>query len=123
MVRLPADAPTPNWARGPVLSITRTPGELSIVCEERHVPGEAQAERGWRCLGVAQTLDFGMVGVLSRLTTALAEAGISLFALSTFDTDYLLVRQDDVQPALAALDRAGFPRVEDGSANSDPGRP
>jgi hypothetical protein len=73
------------------VSISRTPDELSIVCAEEAVPLDVRRESRWRCLRVAGTIDFGVVGVLASLTAALAGARLSVFALSTFDTDYLLV--------------------------------
>jgi len=105
-------APTddiPPWAwTGPLASVTRTADELSIVCTEDAVPPDvARVERGWRALGVAGPLDFALVGILARLTAALAGAGVTLFALSTFDTDYLLVRAADLEPAIAALRQHG----------------
>jgi hypothetical protein len=102
--RLPADAPLPVWVpSADFFSITRTTDELSVVCRESAVPGEITCERGWRCLRVAGTMPFTAVGVLASLTAPLAEAGISLFAISTFDTDYLLVKATDFDAALSAL--------------------
>jgi hypothetical protein len=106
--RLAPDAPPPAWARGPVLSITRTPAELSIVCEEQPIPPVgARVEPGWRVLQVAGPLDFSLTGVLAALAAPLAAAGIPIFALSTFDTDYLLVKQDRLEAALDVLRAAG----------------
>lgn len=106
--RLPADAPVPTWASAGVLvSITRTADELSIVCAEDGVPDGVRTERGWRALRVAGPLDFALTGVLAALTVPLAEAGVSIFALSTYDTDYLLVHENDLPQAILALERAG----------------
>jgi hypothetical protein len=106
--RLQPDEPWPDWPRGGALfSITRTPDELSIVCPESAVPESVQAERGWRCLKVGGPLDFALTGVLSSLTTPLAAAGISVFALSTYDTDYLLLKRDDFDRGLEILAGAG----------------
>jgi hypothetical protein len=71
------------------------------------VPEGTVCERGWRCLRVAGTMPFAVVGVLAALTAALAGAGISLFAVSTFDTDYLLVKKNDFEKAITALELAG----------------
>src|SRR5262245_61730292 len=102
--KLAANAPIPAWASGgDFCSITRTAEELSIVCREDAVPEGVVCERGWRCLRVAGTIPFSAVGVLASLTTPLAEAGISLFAISTFDTDYLFVKEKDFEAALDAL--------------------
>jgi uncharacterized protein len=106
--RLGADAPLPAWAaRGPLLSITRTYEELSIVCIEQGVPEGVQKEGNWKCFRVAGTLAFSQVGILASLVTPLAEAGISAFAVSTFDTDYMLVRVEMLDTAATALGRAG----------------
>jgi len=107
--RLGPDATVPAWAwQGPLVSVTRTMDELSIVCAEATVPPDGvQVERGWRAFRVAGRLDFALVGILARLTAPLAEAGVSVFALSTFDTDYLLVRAADVDRAAEALRAAG----------------
>ncbi len=102
------DAPIPAWAtESAFFSITRTRRELSVVCEERSAPDGARCERGWRCLMVKGVLDFSLTGVLSSLARPLADAGVSLFALSTFETDYLLVRDADLAVAVSALVGAG----------------
>lgn len=89
-----------------MLSVTRTPRELSIVCREsRGLPGTI--ESGWRCLVVDGTLEFDQVGVLASLAQPLAEAGISILAVSTYDTDYLLLKEDKLEAALEALETAG----------------
>lgn len=112
--RLPVDAPIPAWAlAGALVSITRAADELSIVCPEADVPDEVQAERGWRTLQVAGPLDFALTGVLAALAVPLAEAGVSIFALSTYDTDYVLVRASDLPCAVAALERVGHTVRED----------
>jgi len=106
--RLAADAPLPAWAAGgPFLSITRTADELSVVCRQAVVPEGVRCERGWRCLRVAGTLDFSLVGVLASLLGPLADAGVSVFAVSTFDTDYLLVKEEYLAAAVEVLRRAG----------------
>lgn len=93
---------------GAFLSVTRTTAELSIVCPDDVVPDGVRAERGFAALAVEGPLDFSLVGILARITTALADAGISLFALSTFDTDYILVRGRDLVSARESLSRAGM---------------
>lgn len=108
VARLGPDEPVPEWAsEGGLVSITHTADELSIVCDAARVPAGVVAERGWRCLGVAGPLDFSAVGILAELAGALAEAGISLFAISTYDTDYLLVRTEALAAAVEALARRG----------------
>ncbi|MBD0319700.1 MAG: ACT domain-containing protein [Gemmatimonadetes bacterium] len=105
--RLAADA-VPAWlpAHG-FVSVTRTADEFSVVCSEGAVPPGVVCERGWRCLAVAGPLDFGLTGVLASIATPLAAAAISIFALSTFDTDYVLVKADTLDAAVDALRRAG----------------
>jgi hypothetical protein len=107
--RLPPAAALPPWATSAsFLSIARTPDELSIVCDDANVPADIQAERGWRCLKVEGPIPFSVVGLAARLTTPLATAGISVFFVSTFDTDYLLVQEPLLNATLAALASAGF---------------
>ncbi len=106
--RLGADAALPDWALSSAfLSMTRTSDELSVVCPQEAVPPEIRCEKGWRCLRVEGPLDFSEVGILASLTAVLATADISLFAISTFDTDYLLVKEDDLQMAAIELEEAG----------------
>lgn len=103
--RLDPGQDVPAWAwSGALASATRTDAELSIICAESAVPGTVErVERDWRALRVAGPLDFNVVGVMARLTAPLARAGISILALATFDTDYLLVRNPDLARAVAAL--------------------
>lgn len=112
IARLEPHAAIPEWLSSTdrpsrLLSITRTSTELSIVCLADRVPEQVVVERDWRALEVAGPLDFSEVGVLASLTALLAGAGVSLFALSTFDTDYLLVRQSSLDRALEALREGG----------------
>lgn len=88
-------------------SATRTSEELSLVIPEDHIPPGCRCERGWRAFQVAGPLDLTLTGVLNAITAPLAQAGISLFALSTYDTDYVLVREKDLDEAIAALSQAG----------------
>ena len=107
---LDPDAPLPAWATpglSGLLSITRTPKELSIICAQESAPGDIRQERNWRCFMVEGPLDFSLTGVLAALLTPLAEAGVSIFALSTFDTDYLLVRAAQLDLAVETLTAAG----------------
>ena len=105
--RLGSTAPIPAWATGGFFSITRTTEELSIVCCQDSIPEDVHCERGWRCLRVAGVFEFSVVGVLASLVAPLAEAGISVFVVSTFDTDYLLVKDQDLEAALDALREEG----------------
>jgi len=119
--RLNAGDAVPAWApvsTGPLgsgaggfVSVTRTGDELSIVCPESDVPEAVRCDRGWRCLKVAGPLDLSLTGVLAGLTAPLAEARINIFAVSTFDTDYLLVKDERLSRALETLVSAGH-RIE-----------
>lgn len=109
VARLDPDASLPVsvlQSRG-LVSLTRTVEELSVVCREQDAPAQARVERGWRALRVAGPLDVALTGVLASLAQPLADAGISLFAVSTFDTDYLLVREVALDRAVQALQAAG----------------
>ena len=106
VARLEPGEAVPSWAAGAqcsFLSITRTADELSIIAPEDCVPEYATAERGFVALRIVGTLKFSEVGILARLTCALAAANISVVAVSTYDTDYLLVRADDQMRAEMAL--------------------
>lgn len=105
--RLPPDSAIPEPPADGLWSVTRTADELSIVLPEVARHPEWKAETGWRALRVDGTLDFALTGILSALAAPLAAAGVSLFAISTFDTDYLLVRDRDLDTAKAALTAAG----------------
>jgi uncharacterized protein len=114
--RLPPLAPLPAWAGGVFTSVTRTADELSIVCEERNLPSvlgaELQVEGGWAVLKLQGPFPLDAIGVLASVAKPLAAADISLFALSTFDTDYILVKRTHVNEAIAALTLAGHKLVE-----------
>jgi len=113
VARLPAGSPLPGWIdwADPFVTVSRTSDEMSVVCLEARVPAETQAERGWRGFKVEGPLDFALTGILARLAAPLAEAGISIFAISTYDTDYLLVRTGDLDAAIAVLQRENTVRV------------
>lgn len=104
LVRLAANASLPAWATaGDFFSVTRTSEEFSVVCPANQVPSSLTAETGWRALKVQGPFALSEIGVLAALTTPLAHAQVSLFAISTFDTDYLLVREEKLEAAIAAL--------------------
>ena len=105
--RLPAGDPLPAWMAGPFVSVTRTVNELSVVCASISVPATVTADRGWRGLRVEGPLPFSLVGILSSLSTTLASAEISVFVISTFDTDYLLVKDEQLARAVVALEAEG----------------
>lgn len=110
VVRLDAGEAVPVWARpgaGGLLSITAAGAETSLVCDGVGVPAAARASRGWRALVVAGPLDHALTGILASIAAPLAEAGIPIFAVSTFDTDYVLVPADRAGDAAGALREAG----------------
>ena len=110
--RLEAAAPYPEWVAGDLVSATRTLDELTVVCREEHVPDGIECERDWRCLRVDGTLDFSLVGVIASISAALATAGISIFVISTFGTDYVLLKSRDLEMAIQTLNGSGFPVAE-----------
>lgn len=106
--RLGRDDDIPAWAQvGGFVSITRTADELSIVCPLGAAPDGVKREGDWRCLKVEGPLDFSLVGILSALATPLAKAGVSIFAVSTYDTDYLMVKETTLEKAIQVLTQAG----------------
>ncbi|MBI3962633.1 MAG: ACT domain-containing protein [Deinococcus sp.] len=106
--RLHQDVPVPGWALGgDFFSITRTPDELSVVYLQSRVPEQTKCDRGWRCLKVHGPFAFSVVGVVASLTAPLARAGISVFVVSTYDTDYLLVKEADLERAVGVLAQDG----------------
>lgn len=106
--QLEPDADIPAWAtRGGFFSITRTPEEVSIVCLVDDAPEEVLTEKAWRGFKVEGPLDFRLTGVLAALATTLADAGVSIFALATYNTDYLLIKEPDMPRAVLALTDEG----------------
>ena len=109
VARLGPGEPVPEWASGAgaLHAVVRTAAEVSIVCEDAAVPADVRAERGFRALAVAGPLDFALTGVLAALAVPLTEAGVSIFGVSTYDTDHVLVRAERLEEAIAALRAAG----------------
>ena len=106
--RLDADSDLPDWATaGSFFSVSRTDEEISVVCMESNVPSGVRAERGLRALKVEGPLDFSLTGILAGIAAPLADAGVSLFAISTFDTDHVLVREFVIEEAVRALTDSG----------------
>lgn len=105
----------PTWAyQGGLFSITKTVEELSIVCSEENIPEDVLCERGWKAFKVQGTLDFGLVGILAKVTTVLANADLGIFAISTYNTDYILVKALDFDWAVNALSNDGHKIIEEG---------
>ena len=106
--RLTPDAPLPVWAmRSRIASVVRTPDELSVVCPMEDIPPGATVEGPWSCIKLEGPFPFDQTGVLASVLDPLAEAGVSIFALSTFDTDYVLVKAAQLEAATAVLVKAG----------------
>ncbi|MBX2816332.1 MAG: ACT domain-containing protein [Saprospiraceae bacterium] len=100
----PKEEPLPEWVRrSEFWSITHTHDEVSIVCEERLIPKEMQSELEWSILKVLGPLDFALTGILSQITAPLAEAEISIFSLSTYDTDYVMVKSSTLDEVCGIL--------------------
>lgn len=106
--RLPADASVPGWASaGEFTTVSRTRDELSITTVQSVVPTDVKCERDYRALRVRGPLPLNLIGILAAIADPLAQAGLSIFAISTFDTDYVLVKVRDLEAAIRTLERAG----------------
>lgn len=105
--KLPPGTQTPDFGEAPFLSITRTAAEVSIVGPARQAPDNAAVEADWTCLEVQGPLGFELTGVVAALSAPLAAAGVPIFVVSTFDTDYLLVKTTRLERAVEALKVAG----------------
>lgn len=102
--RLDKNNSIPSWAtKGEFFSITKTEDELSIVCLQDNVPDSIKCETDWKILKVEGPLDFSLVGILSSISSLMAKEKISIFALSTYDTDYILVKENDIEAAISTL--------------------
>ena len=106
--RFEPTAPLPDWiGEAGFYSFTRTDAELSIVCPETHLAPGTTSETGWRCFKVQGLLDFSETGIILSLTQPLAENGVAVFVISTFDTDYFMVKEKDLAKAIDALTAYG----------------
>ena len=115
--RLGSGEHIPSWAlQGKFVSVTRTEEELSIICESRKLPPGKRAsvkyEADWRPIKVQGPIGFEMVGVIAGISQTLTARGITLFAVSTYDTDYILVKRDKFDDAVESLVTEGYPFVE-----------
>ncbi|MFZ5927071.1 MAG: ACT domain-containing protein [Acidobacteriota bacterium] len=109
--RLDPAEPFPSWAAGAFVSLTRTPEELSLVCAADAVPEGVRAERGWAMLELAGPFEFQTTGVLASFLVPLAKEGVPVFAISTYDTDWVLVPEQRLGDALRALKAAGHNEI------------
>lgn len=106
--RLGPEEKLPPWAGSAVLlSVTRTQAETTVVCQEENVPAGITCNKSWRCLRIGGVLDFSQTGILSSLTAPLAEEGIPIYALSTYSTDLILIKEKDLSRAVLVLTRSG----------------
>ena len=102
--RFEPSAPLPGWIDQPgFYSITRTAEELSVVCSEERVPPGTESETGWRCFQLLGPFGFSEIGIISSLTQPLSESGVCVFVISTFATDYLMVKEKDLAKTIDAL--------------------
>jgi hypothetical protein len=102
--RMNHSTPLPDWAfNSDFFSITKTKEELSIVCPQNNIPTEIKSENEWRVLKIEGPIDFALTGILSSILSPLAKAGISIFAVSTYDTDYILVKSEKLSEAVSVL--------------------
>jgi hypothetical protein len=109
VARLDASDNIPDWAvKGEFYSVTRTSDELSVVCCEDNIPIEIECEKEWRILKVEGPLDFSLIGILSSISGILAKQKISVFVVSTFDTDYILVKEKDLTKSMHSLQNEGY---------------
>lgn len=107
--KLPPESSIPmNVFNSTFYSISKTDEELSLVCETHLVKYDCEIENDWKVIKVQGPLDFSLTGILASLTTPLAEAKISIFAISTFDTDYLMIKENSLEKAIDVLTLTGF---------------
>lgn len=107
--RLNNDSKIPTWIdKKNFYSITKTEDELSIVCSNNNIPSDVKSEKEWRILKILGPLDFSLIGILSKLSGLLAENKISIFAISTYDTDYILIKEKDIKNACKILNCNGY---------------
>ncbi|MGK0618973.1 ACT domain-containing protein [Meiothermus cerbereus] len=106
--QLEATAQVPAWAEGQgFLSISRASDELTIVCPQQRVPPQVKAERDWRCFRLVGPFEFALTGILAAVLNPLAQAGVGVFAVSTYNTDYVLIKSASLNQGIMALSQAG----------------
>jgi hypothetical protein len=108
VVRLQPGSDLPEWVdMGPFRSVTRTDHEVSVVCRDHDVPEGESVDRGWTVLEAMGPLDFSLSGIIASLIQPLADAKLPIFVISTFESDYVLIRSADLARAADALEEAG----------------
>lgn len=117
IVRLAGDTAVPNWAKGSeFLSVTRTAKELSIICDYASVPLDAQSDGPWVCLELLGPFDLALTGIAIQIIRPVSDARIGFLFVTTFDTDYILVKEDSRLDAIHVLEADGISVVEMGSS-------
>ncbi|MGO0905369.1 ACT domain-containing protein [Clostridioides difficile] len=107
--RLSSNSKIPTWIDTKnFYSITKTDDELSIVCSNNNIPSDVKSEKEWRILKILGPLDFSLIGILSKISGLLADNKISIFAISTYDTDYILIKEKDIKNACKILNCNGY---------------
>ena len=105
---LPNTAPIPDWALTQSLaSITRTEKELTIVCRREILPSQYQSDLNWRCFKIDGSFDLNQIGVIASISSPLADAGISIYVISTYDTDYFLIQEQNLEQTISVLSDIG----------------
>lgn len=100
--------PLPDWVQtNSLFSLTNTSEEVSLVCLVESLPPDVDADRDWRCFKLQGPIPFSLTGILNAITMPLAQANLGIFAIFTYDTDYVLVKQEVLPQALSALTDAG----------------
>jgi hypothetical protein len=97
-----------NILSGEFISVTRTRDELSIVAQQGKFSDFLNSEEGWKILKISGVLDFSLIGIMSKLSTILANENISVFVMSTYNTDYIMVKKDNVKKAIEILEKNGY---------------
>jgi uncharacterized protein len=109
LCRLNADDKIPSWVLpSSFYNISKTTDELSVVCESNYVPENIKCDKGWQILKIADVLDLSLTGITAKFSTALADAGVNLCVIATYDTDYIMVKEEKLETAKSALINAGF---------------
>ena len=107
--RLNINEEIPTWAlKGDFFSVTKTEDELSIVCLQDKIDNDVKCEKDWRVLKVEGPLDFSLIGILANISKVLADVKVSIFAISTYDTDYILLKDKDLDVAIEALEKNDY---------------
>ncbi len=106
--QLDSSAALPGWSVGDFVVSVRTSDELTVVCPQSCVPVDVKSSRDWRCIQFVESMDFGMVGVIARLSQILADVKVSIFVISTYNTDFVLIPNSQTQLASSELVKAGY---------------